>query len=74
MARNCIGLDIGSSAIKIVQLKTTKRGVQLVNFGIEPVPPQSIVDGSVMNSSAVIRRRIGISYPAMSGVEWVYTG
>jgi type IV pilus assembly protein PilM len=53
MAKNCIGLDLGSSAIKVVQLKQYKRGVQLVNFGIEPVPPQAIVDGSVMNSGAV---------------------
>lgn len=53
MAKNCIGVDIGSSAIKVVQVKTSKRGVQLVNFGIEPVPPQSIVDGSMMNASAV---------------------
>ncbi len=53
MAKNCIGLDVGSSAIKVVQVKAYKRGVQLVNFGIEPVPPQSIVDGSVMNSGAV---------------------
>jgi type IV pilus assembly protein PilM len=53
MAKNCIGLDIGSSAIKVVQVKQSKRGVQLVNFGIEPVPPQSIVDGSIMNSGAI---------------------
>ncbi|MCA9664486.1 MAG: type IV pilus assembly protein PilM [Myxococcales bacterium] len=53
MAKNCIGLDIGSSAIKVVQVKQTKRGVQLVNFGIEPVPTQSIVDGSVMNATAI---------------------
>jgi type IV pilus assembly protein PilM len=53
MAKNCVGLDVGSSAIKVVQLKQYKRGVQLVNFGIEPVPPQSIVDGSVMNTGAV---------------------
>jgi type IV pilus assembly protein PilM len=53
MARNCVGLDIGSSAIKVVQLKHSSRGWQLVQFGIEPVPPQSIVDGSVMNTSAV---------------------
>lgn len=53
MAKNCIGLDIGSSAIKAVQLKVTKRGVQLVNFGMEPVPPQSIVDGAMMNASAI---------------------
>jgi len=52
MAKNCIGLDIGSSAIKVVQLKSTKRGYQLINFGMEPVPPQTIVDGSVMNASA----------------------
>ena len=53
MAKNCIGLDIGSSAIKVVQVKQSKRGVQLVNFGIEPVPTQSIVDGSIMNSGAI---------------------
>jgi type IV pilus assembly protein PilM len=53
MAKNCVGLDIGSNAIKVIQLKQTKRGVQLLNFGIEPVPPQSIVDGSLMNSAAV---------------------
>jgi len=53
MAKNCVGLDIGSNAIKAVQIKETKRGVQLINFGIEPVPPQSIVDGTVMNSAAV---------------------
>ena len=53
MAKNCVGLDVGSSAIKVVQLKQHSRGIQLVNFGIEPVPPQSIVDGSVMNTGAV---------------------
>jgi type IV pilus assembly protein PilM len=53
MAKNCVGLDVGSSAIKVVQVKKSKRGAQLVNFGIEPVPAQSIVDGSLMNASAV---------------------
>ena len=54
MAKQCIGLDIGSSAIKLVQLKLGRRGISLMNFGIEPVPPQSIVDGVVMNHSAVV--------------------
>jgi type IV pilus assembly protein PilM len=53
VAKNCIGLDIGSSAIKVVQVKQTKRGVQLVNFGVEPTPAESIVDGSVLNTTAV---------------------
>jgi type IV pilus assembly protein PilM len=54
MTKQCIGLDIGSSAIKLVQLKAARRGLALVNFGIEPVPPQSIVDGVILNHSAVV--------------------
>jgi type IV pilus assembly protein PilM len=54
MARQCIGLDIGSSAVKIVQLKVSGRGTVLQNFGIQPVPPQTVVDGSVMNPGAVV--------------------
>ncbi|MCX4240277.1 type IV pilus assembly protein PilM [Paraliomyxa miuraensis] len=54
MAKQCIGLDIGSSAIKLVQLKIGRRGVALMNFGIEPIPPQAIVDGVIMNHSAVV--------------------
>jgi type IV pilus assembly protein PilM len=54
MARNCIGLDIGSSAVKVVQLKETAKGFQLLNFGIEPLPAQTIVDGAIMNQAAVV--------------------
>ena len=54
MGKNCVGLDIGSSSIKALQLKQTKRGLQLENFGIEPLPPQTIVDGTIMNQGAVV--------------------
>lgn len=54
MAKQCIGLDIGTSAIKLVQLKPSRKGLILQNFGIEPVPPQSIVDGVVMNHRALV--------------------
>lgn len=55
MAKQCIGLDIGSSAVKLVQLKVGRKGAMtLQNFGIEPLPPQTIVDGSVMNHGAVV--------------------
>lgn len=54
MAKLTVGLDIGSSSIKVVQLKASKRGYQLVNFGIEPIPPQTIVDGTIMNQGAVV--------------------
>lgn len=54
MAKQCIGLDIGSSAIKLVQLKIGRREMSLQNFGIEPVPPQAIVDGQVFNHGALV--------------------
>jgi type IV pilus assembly protein PilM len=54
VARQCIGLDIGSSAVKLVQLKPVRNGYQLQNFGIEPLPPQSIVDGAPMNRMGIV--------------------
>jgi type IV pilus assembly protein PilM len=52
--KNCIGLDIGSSSIKVVQVKGGKKGVTLTAFALEPLPPQTIVDGTIMNQSAVV--------------------
>ncbi|NOZ84709.1 MAG: type IV pilus assembly protein PilM [Deltaproteobacteria bacterium] len=50
-----LGLDIGSSSIKLVQLKETKKGrAQLINFGVAPLPPEAIVDGALMNSTAIV--------------------
>jgi type IV pilus assembly protein PilM len=54
MARNCIGLDIGSSSVKVVGIKEDKKALRLHSFGIEPLPPQSIVDGTIMNQGAVV--------------------
>jgi type IV pilus assembly protein PilM len=53
MARQCIGLDIGSSSIKLVQVKAARKSFSLQNFGIEPLPPGAIVDGAIANPGAV---------------------
>jgi type IV pilus assembly protein PilM len=52
--KNLVGVDIGSSAIKVCQLKETRTGLTLVKLGYEPLPPQTIIDGHVMNASAVV--------------------
>jgi len=55
--KGLIGLDIGSSAVKAVELKAGGKGsdeFQLVNIGLEPLPPEAIVDGAIMDSGAVI--------------------
>lgn len=54
MARNCIGLDIGSSCIKLTQLKLGRGTAQLINFGIEPLPRDAVSDGSIVNRQSVV--------------------
>ncbi len=53
--KTCIGLDLGSSAIKVAQVKVGRNNsVQLLAFGIEPLIPDAIVDGTIMNQGAVV--------------------
>ena len=59
-----VGLDIGSSAVKAVELKAAGKGYRVTAFGSEPVPPDSIVDGAIIDGAAVanaIRRLLGRS-------------
>ena len=53
MARQCIGLDIGSSSVKVVQLRKKGTGWALQAFGMQPLLPQTIVDGTIMDQGAV---------------------
>jgi type IV pilus assembly protein PilM len=48
-----VGLDIGSSAVKAVELKPAGKGFRVAAFGSEPVPPDSIVDGAIIDAGAV---------------------
>src|SRR5215470_18304047 len=53
MAKQCIGLDIGSSSVKAVQLRRKGAGWALQAFGMQPLVPQTIVDGTIMDQGAV---------------------
>src|ERR1017187_10564050 len=48
-----VGLDIGSSSIKAVELKGTKQGYELVSFGLEPLAQDTVVDGAIMDAPLV---------------------
>jgi len=49
-----IGLDIGSSAVKAVELRPAgKGGYKVAAFASEPVPPEAIVDGTIVDGGAV---------------------
>jgi type IV pilus assembly protein PilM len=48
-----VGLDIGSSAVKAVELKAVGKSFKVAAFASEPVPPDSIVDGAIVDGTAV---------------------
>jgi type IV pilus assembly protein PilM len=52
--RNLVGVDIGTSSIKVCQIREVRRTPSLVRFGFAPLPPQTIVDGQVMDASNVV--------------------
>jgi len=52
--KELIGLDIGSSSIKAVELDWGKKGPRLKHFGMIPLPPEAIVDGAFMDSSSIV--------------------
>jgi len=52
--KEVIGIDIGSSSVKLVQLKEHKGGYLLLNAGIIPLPPEAIVDNTLMDSSSIV--------------------
>lgn len=50
----CVGLDIGTSSVKLCQLKENKGKYSLLSFGMIALPPEAIVDGALMNSTAIV--------------------
>ncbi|NCO69731.1 MAG: type IV pilus assembly protein PilM, partial [Acidobacteria bacterium] len=53
--KGVVGLDIGSSAIKLVELKPGKSGrYSLLHAGHAALSPEAIVEGTIMDSSLVV--------------------
>jgi type IV pilus assembly protein PilM len=48
-----IALDIGSTFIKLVQLRGSGKNYSLVKFGMVPLPAEVIVEGAVMDANRV---------------------
>jgi type IV pilus assembly protein PilM len=60
--KSVVGLDIGSSAVKAVELRVSGKGWRVAAIASEPVPPDSIVDGAIIDGGAVadaIKRLFG---------------
>ncbi len=50
-----LGLDIGSRYVKLIQFHHTPKGIELINLGMDTIPPEIIVDGTVMDFEPVVK-------------------
>jgi len=52
--KSMVGLDIGSSSIKVVQVETRAGEVYLQDYGTADLLPEAIVDGEIMDRQLVV--------------------
>lgn len=53
-APSIVGLDIGSSSIKLVEVTKKRSGYVMTNFSSVPLPEDTIIDGDIVNHTAVV--------------------
>ena len=54
-SKTSVGLDIGSSLIKVVEVDHSKDSPMLTRYGIVKLPPEAIVEGEIMDQSLVVQ-------------------
>ena len=52
-SKSVVGLDIGSSSIKAVELKRSKGEIQVASLGVEPLASDIVVDSMIVDSGSV---------------------
>jgi type IV pilus assembly protein PilM len=52
-SKTIVGLDIGSSSIKAVELKKSKGEIQVAKIGMEPLASDIVVDSMIVDSGSV---------------------
>ena len=52
-AQRILGLDIGSSAVKMIEIDRSKKGYQLEYVGLAPLPDGAVVEKSIKKPDAV---------------------
>src|SRR5437868_11157867 len=52
-SKTIVGLDVGSSSIKAVELKKGRNGIEVAHLGLEPLATDMLVDSMVVDSGTV---------------------
>jgi type IV pilus assembly protein PilM len=58
--RNLVGIDIGSSSVKMVELKEANGVFHLENIGMASIPAEAIVDNTIMESISIVEAISGL--------------
>ena len=53
-SKTTVGLDIGSSSIKVVEMEQRGHDPRVVNFGMAELVPEAIVEGEIMDRQLVV--------------------
>ena len=56
-SKTIVGLDVGSSSIKAVELRKGRNGIEVAHLGLEPLAPDIVVDSMIVDSGTVSSRR-----------------
>ncbi|SHI69103.1 type IV pilus assembly protein PilM [Malonomonas rubra DSM 5091] len=52
--KDIVGIDVGSSSVKLVRLRESRGNFHLVNIGVMPLAPETIVDNTIMDSTSIV--------------------
>lgn len=52
-SKQLVGLDIGSSSVKAVELRQIGKEIEVSKLGIEPLAPEILVDGAIVDTGQV---------------------
>lgn len=72
-AKPIVGLDIGSSAVKLIEAEKRRGGWVVRNFASVNLPEDSIIDGEIVNHAAVVEAITTVVREASSKIKRVST-
>ncbi len=52
--KSTVGLDIGASSVKVVEIERVGNEIHLLNYGVASLDPETIVDGEIMDRQMVV--------------------
>ena len=52
-SKQVVGLDIGSSAVKAVELRRSGKELEVIRLGVEALAPEIVVDGAIVDTGQV---------------------